>query len=162
MMGLPSAIWTTTASLSPLVIPAGAIAGATTITISPIANDGKESDEKIGLNSSGKPKARDDDDVEEELEVIKTAITLKDTHEDGTTPTTPDPTQLAFAADASISSQTYTVGTAITDLVLPEATGGTAPLTYIVSTLPAGLARPRGRFRAHRRKQLLPAPSSTR
>ena len=127
-----------TASLSPLVIPAGAIAGATTITISPIANDGKESDEKIGLNSSGKPKARDDDDVEEELDVIKTAITLKDTHEDGTTPTTPDPTQLAFAD--SISSQTYTVGTAITDLVLPEATGGTAPLTYIVSTLPAGLS----------------------
>ena len=127
-----------TASLSPLVIPAGAIAGATTITISPIANDGKEGDEKIGLNSSGKPKARDDDDVEEELDVIKTAITLKDTHEDGTTPTTPDPTQLAFAD--SISSQTYTVGTAITDLVLPEATGGTAPLTYIVSTLPAGLS----------------------
>ena len=129
-----------TASLSPLVIPAGAIAGATTITISPIANDGKEGDEKIGLNSSGKPKARDDDDVEEELEVIKTAITLKDTHEDGTTTPPPDPTRLAFAADASISNQTYTVGTAITDLVLPEATGGTAPLTYIVSTLPAGLS----------------------
>ena len=128
-----------TASLSPLVIPAGSTAGATTITISPIANDGKEGDEKIGLNSSGKPKARDDDDVEEELDVIRTAITLKDTHEDGTTTPPPDPTRLAFAIADSIPSQTYTVGTAIDSLVLPAAMGGVAPLTYSVSTLPAGL-----------------------
>ena len=128
-----------TASLSPLVIPAGSTAGATTITISPIAGDGKESDEKIGLNSSGKPKARDDDDVEEELDVIKTAITLKDTHEDGTTTPPPDPTRLAFAATDTVASQTYTVGTAIDPLVLPAAMGGVAPLTYSVSTLPAGL-----------------------
>ena len=128
-----------TASLSPLVIPAGSTAGATTITVSPIANDGKEGDEKIGLNSSGKPKARDDDDVEEELDVIKTAITLKDTHEDGTTTPPPDPTRLAFAIADSIPSQTYTVGTAIDSLVLPAAMGGVAPLTYSVSTLPAGL-----------------------
>ena len=129
-----------TASLSPLVIPAGSTAGATTITISPIAGDGKESDEKIGLNSSGKPKARDDDDVEEELDVIKTAITLKDTHEDGTTTPPPDPTRLAFAATDTVASQTYTVGTEIDPLVLPAAMGGVAPLTYSVSTLPAGLS----------------------
>ena len=39
-----------------------------------------------------------------------------------------------------IENQTYTAGTAITALVLPEATGGTAPITYSVSTLPAGLS----------------------
>ena len=35
--------------------------------------------------------------------------------------------------------QNYTRGTAITDLQLPEATGGTAPLTYTLSGLPTGL-----------------------
>ncbi len=35
--------------------------------------------------------------------------------------------------------QTYTMNTAITDLILPEATGGTTPLTYTLSPLPTGL-----------------------
>ena len=39
-----------------------------------------------------------------------------------------------------IADQTYTAGTAIDALVLPEATGGEAPITYSVSTLPAGLS----------------------
>ena len=51
-------------------------------------------------------------------------------------PAAPDP--LAFAA--KVEDQTYTEGTAITPLVLPEATGGTPPLTYAVSSLPAGLS----------------------
>ena len=38
-----------TASLSALVIPGGQTQGTATITITPIANDGKEGDEKIGL-----------------------------------------------------------------------------------------------------------------
>ena len=37
------------------------------------------------------------------------------------------------------ANQNYTRGTAITDLQLPEATGGTAPLTYTLSGLPTGL-----------------------
>ena len=41
----------------------------------------------------------------------------------------PDTTP-AFAADASIADQFYTVGTAIEPLTLPEATGGNAPLAY--------------------------------
>ena len=44
-----------------------------------------------------------------------------------------------FAAGAAIANQTYPVDVAIADLVLPEASGGTAPLTYSVSALPTGL-----------------------
>ena len=44
-----------------------------------------------------------------------------------------------FAADAAIANQTYPVDVAIADLVLPAASGGTAPLTYSVSALPTGL-----------------------
>ena len=127
-----------TASLSSLVIPGGATAGTTTITITPTANDGKEGDEKIGLKSSDDPEAIADDGVKEKLSVVGATITLKD-EDDGTQPTPPpDPTRPTFA-DA-VAAQEYTVGTAITPLVLPEASGGTAPLIYSVSTLPAGLS----------------------
>ena len=45
----------------------------------------------------------------------------------------------AFAADATVSAQTFTVGTAV-DLTLPEATGGEDGIVYTLSTaLPAGL-----------------------
>ncbi len=47
----------------------------------------------------------------------------------------------AFAASASIPDQTYTVGTAITSLTLPEATGGNGAITYALTpALPAGLS----------------------
>ena len=127
-----------TAVLSSLVIPGGSTFGTATITITPTANDGKEGDEKIGLKSSGEPEAIDDDGVKEKLSVVGATITLKD-EDDGTQPTPPsDPTRPTFA-DA-VAAQEYTVGTAITPLVLPEASGGTAPLIYSVSTLPAGLS----------------------
>ena len=42
---------------------------------------------------------------------------------------------------ATVANQSYALGSAITDLVLPEATGGNAPLTYALSPLPpAGLS----------------------
>ncbi len=50
---------------------------------------------------------------------------------------------LRFAADADIADQTYTAGTAITPLPLPQATGGVAPLTYRLTptaSIPAGLS----------------------
>ena len=53
---------------------------------------------------------------------------------------------LAFPATATVAAQTYTKGQTVS-LVLPEAAGGTAPLTYTLNpptssgvTLPAGLA----------------------
>ena len=129
-----------TASLSALVIPGGQTQGTATITITPTPNDGKEGDEKIGLKSSGEPEAVDEDGVKEKLIVVGTAITLKDVHAEGTQPTPVDPTRPTFAADAEIANQSYAVGTAIDPLVLPEARGGAAPLTYSISTLPAGLS----------------------
>ena len=129
-----------TAVLSPLVIPGGATHGTTTVTITSIADNRTEGDEKIGLRSLGNPKAIDDDGDIQELMVAPVAITLKDSSATGTPPAPQDPTRPAFAAADSIADLSYTVGTAITPLVLPEAQGGTAPLTYSVSTLPAGLS----------------------
>ncbi|MXX36736.1 MAG: T9SS type A sorting domain-containing protein [Gemmatimonadetes bacterium] len=68
-----------------------------------------------------------DDDDDTATRTFTIAIT-----EEGTVP--------VFAADASINAQTYVVGTAIADWVLPEASGGAGALTYSVSALPAGLA----------------------
>ena len=45
---------------------------------------------------------------------------------------------LGFAEE--VEDQAYTAGTAITPLVLPEASGGTGVLTYRLVGLPAGLA----------------------
>ena len=129
-----------TASLSALVIPGGQTQGTATITITPTANDGKEGDEKIGLKSSGDAEGVAEDGVTEKLVVVGTAITLKDVHVDGTQQTPVDPTRPTFAADDAIADQTYSVGTALDPLVLPEARGGAAPLMYSVSTLPAGLS----------------------
>ena len=72
-------------------------------------------------------------------------ITLKDSgavaaaDDGGETATPADPTKPSFAT-ATVADQTYMVGTAIDSLVLPEAAGGEAPITYSVSTLPAGLS----------------------
>ena len=41
---------------------------------------------------------------------------------------------------ATIPAQTYTMGSAITDLTLPVATGGTGTLSYSLSGMPSGLA----------------------
>jgi len=53
----------------------------------------------------------------------------------------PAPASLTFSS-STISDQSYTRGLAITDLVLPEASGGTEPYTYTLTptTLPSGLS----------------------
>ena len=129
-----------TAVLSPLVIPGGATQGTTTLSITPLADSRTEGDEKIGLRSLGNPRAIDEDGDIQELIVSPVAITLKDSSAAGVQPEPQDPTRPTFAAADTIANQSYMVGTAINALVLPEARGGTAPLTYSVSTLPAGLA----------------------
>ena len=131
-----------TAVLRPLVIQGGAVSGTTTITITPTANDGEEDDEKfrIATLTSTLPRARDEDGDLRELEVTPATITLKDIEDSDTPTTTPDPKVPSFASADAIDDQVYTVGTAITPLVLPEATGGDGTLLYSVSTLPAGLA----------------------
>ena len=53
------------------------------------------------------------------------------------TATAPDP--LAFSP-STIADQTFTVGSTIQPLRLPVATGGTAPYTYSLSPIPAGLS----------------------
>ena len=51
----------------------------------------------------------------------------------------PDSSGSSLGFTTAIADQEYTAGTAIPPLVLPAATGGTPPLTYGVSGLPAGL-----------------------
>ena len=131
-----------------LVIPGGSTQGTMTFTITPNEdNDGEEDNETIRLTGleSHPPEAEDEFGDLQELTVGYVDITLIDAdaedadgEDDGAEAAPADPTKPAFADDA-ISDQEYTVGTAIDDLVLPEPTGGDAPMTYSVSTLPAGL-----------------------
>ena len=122
-----------TATIRPLIIPAGAVSGTTRITISPIDDKTMEADEKIRLKvpyANNQITTRDAEGDDIKVTVRTVDITLEDTGEGGTP---------SFAADAAIDDQTYVVGRAIADWVLPEASGGDAPLTYSVSALPAGL-----------------------
>ena len=112
-----------------LTIPADQTQGSTTVTITPTDDGTEEPNETITFRVASNPQNEDGDPI-----VVGTAtITLKDTGEGGSS-------AFSFSADAAINDYRYTVGTAIAALVLPEASGGTAPLTYSVSTLPAGLS----------------------
>ena len=65
------------------------------------------------------------------------------TDDDGATPpeaNSDGDDERAFAFAGVVEAQAYTAGTAITTLVLPEATGGAGEITYSVSGLPAGLS----------------------
>ena len=48
--------------------------------------------------------------------------------------------EIAFGFSGAVEDQHYTAGSAISDLVLPEATGGEGEITYRVQGLPAGLS----------------------
>ena len=58
----------------------------------------------------------------------------------GQAPADPDDGEVAFGFVGQVEDQSYTAGTAITPLVLPEATGGEGEVTYRVFGLPAGLS----------------------
>ena len=110
-----------------LVIRAGSTSGSTEVFLE-VEDDGEsEGSETIILNGSAGGG----------LTVSSVEITLTD---QAAEPAEPDDSPLAFAASAVIDNQEYTAGKAITPLVLPEAMGGTAPLTYSISSLPAGLS----------------------
>ena len=110
-----------TAILSNLTIPAGSVSGTTTITITPYNDKRAGGDKTIRLRGAYANT------------VGNRNITLKDADASSSG------SALSFFADAPIDDQTYIVGTAITALVLPKASGGTAPLTYSLLSLPAGL-----------------------
>ena len=121
------------ATVRPLVILAGSVSGTTTVVITPSDDKNVEADEIIRLtvpypNKQITARYADGDDVK--VTVSSVDITLQDTGAGGAP---------SFAADAAIADQTYAVGTAIADWVLPEAADGDGELTYSVSTLPAGL-----------------------
>ncbi len=65
------------------------------------------------------------------------------TDDDGATPPESDSDgddEMAFGFAREVEDQAYTAGSAISDLVLPEATGGEGEITYRVQGLPAGLS----------------------
>ena len=120
-----------TARLRTLTIEAGEVSGSTTVSITPLAGG----DKKVGLTALKSPVKNDDD---EDVTVSTAVVTLKDADPAAETP---DPGALAFDEDVSATVFEGTVGTAIDPIELPEATGGTGALTYVVSaTLPAGLS----------------------
>ena len=125
-----------TAELRLLTIPPGSVSGTTTITITPINDKRVEGDETIRLRltrtyANNQVTVQDAEGNDVKMTVVPVDITLQDTGEGGAS---------FFAADAAIDDYTYTAGATIADLVLPEASGGTADLTYGVSGLPTGLS----------------------
>ena len=135
-----------TGTISRLVIPGGKTEGMMTFTIDPLTDSEKEDNEKIRVVSTRKPTAEDEDGDPVELDVRPATITLKNVAKEDepdvpSQPAPQDPTRPAFAADAEIDDQVYTVGTAIDSLVLPEAAGDDTPFTYSVFSLgmPTGL-----------------------
>ena len=69
-----------------------------------------------------------------------TVLTYTATDDNGSTAM--DTFTVTVAAGVAVTApgdQTYTMGTAITDLTLPEAAGGTTPVTYTLAPLPNGL-----------------------
>ncbi len=113
-----------------LTIPAGQTQGSGTVTITPIDDETVEPNETITFRVASNPQNEDGDPI-----AVDTAtITLKDAGKRVELPAgDTTPTFAGAAADLSA-----TVGTAITPVVLPVATGD-GILTYSVSTLPAGL-----------------------
>ena len=116
---------------NPLIrISAGEIRGSTQLVLQPMDDntaEGNETIKLIGLTVG--------------LTVDEVEITLTDQPAMTEEPTEPGDGSLGFAADAAIDDQSYTAGTAIEDLVLPAASGGTGTRTYsILTTLPAGLS----------------------
>ncbi|MYC72694.1 MAG: hypothetical protein F4X17_18500 [Gemmatimonadetes bacterium] len=119
-----------------LTIPPDSVSGTMTITITPINDKKVEGDETIRLRlarsyPNNQVTVQDAEGDAVKLTVVPVDITLQDTGADGAS---------FFAADTTIDDQTYSVGIAITDLVLPEASDGTGELTYGVSALPTGLS----------------------
>ena len=113
-----------------LTIPAGQTQGSGTFTITPIDDETVEPNETITLRVASNPQNEDGDPI-----AVDTAtITLKDPVKRVELP--PGDTAPTFAD--SVADVSATVGTAITPVVLPVATGD-GILTYSVSTLPAGL-----------------------
>ena len=120
------------ARMRPLTIPAGSVSGTTTITITPDDDKSAEGDEIIRVTvpyDNNQITAQYADGAAVKLTVGTADITLKDTGAGG----------VPSFADVAIDAQTYVVGRAIADWVLPEAAGGDGELTYSVLALPAGL-----------------------
>ena len=121
-----------TATVRNLTIPAGAVEGSATISITPLQGG----DKKIFLTALKSPVKNDDD---EDVTVSIATVTLKNA-DAAATPTAPG--ALSFGTtDLGSTVFTYVAGTAIEPQELPEAEGGEGDKTYSVSaTLPAGLS----------------------
>ena len=121
------------AVLRSLRIPAGALSGTATITITPVDDNIEDSGEKIRLTVPYANKQVPVRGAEGDL-LLLTVGAVDITLRDGGEVSAP-----SFASGAAIADQTYTVGVSIARLVLPAATGGDGSPTYSVSALPAGL-----------------------
>ena len=123
----------------------------TSLTLTPTAADR----DHATITVSGVPAFSGDPSDGVDLRVGANAVPIVVTAQDGTTkeytvtvtrqarpvvPPPPPDRQPSFE-DAAVAAQRYMVGTAITPLVLPAATGGDPPLSYaLTSALPVGLS----------------------
>ena len=110
--------------ITPLTIPAGQISGSVVFAIAPISDDADEGNETITVTGTI-----------DGLAGGSATITLEDYEMMDVTMMDP----LAFAEGMMIANVGVTVGSEMSALVLPEASGGSGDISYSVSDLPAGL-----------------------
>ena len=120
-------------------IAKGQRVGTAQLTLTPKDNETADGDKAFGVqatSSSGHKaliniKIADDEMDDGEDGELDDEELDDDEEDDG---------EMAFAFAGEVVDQAYTAGTAISALVLPEATGGEGEITYRVSGLPAGLS----------------------
>ena len=116
-----------------IAIPAGSITGSTPFVIHIADDDKAEGSETIKLIGMIDGLMGDEAEI-----TLSDQAPLPPDSDDSDDMDDSDDSSLAFSD--MVANQEFTSREAITDLVLPEATGGTGSKTYSLSALPAGLS----------------------
>ena len=116
-----------------ITIPAGRTKSTVQITLLPIDNTTADGNKALAVQAT----SPDGHQAFINIQIIDDEAASAG--DDSATPDGGEDSQDTFAFAGAVGDQAYTQGTAITALVLPEATGGQGAITYRVFDLPAGL-----------------------
>lgn len=127
-----------------ITIPAGTIKGTAQMTVQPQDNTTADGDKAFAVQTTSPSGHRaliniqiiDDEAANTTASAGDDSATPDEGEDDGQAE---DGGAATFAFASAVEDQAYTEGTAITALMLPEATGGQGAITYRALGLPAGL-----------------------
>ena len=109
-----------------ITIPAGTIKATAQMTVQPQDNTTADDNKAFAVQATSPSGHR-------------ALINIQIIDDDSATPDEGEDSAATFAFTSAVDDQAYTEGTAITALMLPEATGSQGAITYRVFGLPAGL-----------------------